>query len=68
MKLREKIYDLVEPRRIDTHKARTYDSIMLLAVDLSLLPHPVRNLLVFRFVFRRMLHCRLSASLADSRL
>ena len=38
MKLREKIYDLVEPRRIDTHKARTYDSIMLLAVDLSLLP------------------------------
>ena len=38
MKLREKIYDLVEPRRIDTHKARTYDSIMLLAVDLSILP------------------------------
>lgn len=30
MKLREKIYNLVEPQSINNYKERTYDSIMLL--------------------------------------
>lgn len=38
MQLREKIYSVIESRRNDSNATRIYDSVMLLAFDLGILP------------------------------